>query len=155
MSAPDRPRWGALPITPNPDGRTYRVDRKGEYAVILEVQDRYGEIVDLVAWFEADPAGWLLFFGDQTPVLGARALAYAADHGESIGLYCTPRRWFIAGGLGACVLQWNADLSPVFDGVSRILPDHPELSGRLRRALRAREPKIAAASAKETRRANR
>ncbi len=149
------PQVGVLPITPEPDGRTFQVDRDGEHAAILEVQDRHGETRDFVAWLESEPSEWWLFLGEQVPVLGARALAYAIDHSESIGLYSTPRQWLASGGLGACVLQWDADLHPLFIDVPRVLTDHPELGARLRRVLRAREPKIAAASAKETRRANR
>ena len=146
------PRVGVLPIVPQPDGRTYRVDHGGEHAAVLEVQDRHGETRDLVAWFESDPSWWWLFFGDQIPVLGARALTYAIDHRESIGFYSTPRLWLASGGLGACVLQWDADLRPLFDGISRALPDRPALGDRLRRALRGQEPQTAALAAMEMRR---
>ena len=85
---------GTARIRPNADG-TFRYDPKGQPATTLGVNDRHGNLVDVVAWPE-DPRQWWLRRGDQTPILGARALAMAAWHGESVKLYCTPKGWLRA-----------------------------------------------------------
>ena len=58
------------------DDGTYVVDPHGKLAALVPVRDRYGELVDLVAWFPDNPSAWWLRYGDECPVLGSRALGY-------------------------------------------------------------------------------
>ena len=47
------PRFGAARIVTSADG-TYRPDQAGEWAAVMGVHDRFGELVDLVSWFPDD-----------------------------------------------------------------------------------------------------
>ena len=128
---------------------TFAPDDHGKLAAVLGVDDRYGELVDLVAWFPDRPSPWWLRHGDDCPILGAAALAQAAWHGEAVKLYSTPEAWLSAqsregSGWMVCILDWGVDLAPLFDGVSRVNCDSPELQNRLWRAFRKREPRITA-----------
>ncbi len=137
---------GAAPIATSDDG-TYQPDPAGEWAAILAVHDRFGELVDLVSWLPENPCRWWLRVGDETPILGCQALAFAADCGKRIRLWSTPEQWLRAGGLGqrhqdVCILHWGVDLAPLFDGVSHVLCESLGLEHRLRSTLRIWEPKI-------------
>lgn len=106
--------------------------------------------MDLVAWFPDDPTRWWLRHGDETPILGARALAIATWYGEPIQLYGTPELWLHAHSRaydmdtarGICILQPGVDLKPLLDGVSRVDCENAEVEDMLRRAMRAWEPKL-------------
>ncbi len=134
------------------DDGTWRADPSGFPAVLMAVHDRYGELVDLVAWSPDKPSAWRLRFGDECPILGAAGLAQAAWHQEAASLYSTPERWLRSrcrahGGdhhQAICILHWGVDLGPLFEGVSRVECDSPALRNRFRKALRAWEPKITA-----------
>lgn len=139
---------GTAHIRPEAGG-TFRYDPKGQPATTLGVNDRHGNLVDVVAWCD-DSRHWWLRRGDQTPILGARALAIAAWHGEPVKIHCTPEGWFQAieraSGTDTtariCILQPGADLRPLLDGVSRVDCETADLEDMLRRDLRAWEPKI-------------
>ena len=73
LSPRERVVLGAARIMTSADG-TYRPDAAGEWAAILAVHDRFGELVDLVSWLPENPCRWWLRIGDETPVLGAQAL---------------------------------------------------------------------------------
>ena len=139
---------GAARISPQADG-TFRYDRKGEPATTLGVSARDGNLADVVAWCK-DPHQWWLRRGDQTPIVGARALAIAAWHGEPVKLYGTPKGWLQAHSRAGdtdttyriCILQPGVDLRPLLDGVSRVDCENADLEEMLRRAMRAWEPKL-------------
>lgn len=143
---------GTARIRPNADG-TYHYDAKGQPATLLVVEDRYGAFTDILAWSQ-DPCRWWLRRGGQTPVLGARALAMAAWHGEKVKFYATPEGWLQAHSRAddmdtahrICILQPGADLRPLLDGVSRVECENAGLEEMLRRALRAWEPKLCSSS---------
>ena len=144
LSPRERVALGAAPIMTSSDG-AYRPDPAGEWAAILAVHDRFGELIDLVSWLPETPSRWWLRVGDETPVLGARALAFAADCGKPIRLFSTPEEWLRARGNRGdhvCVLNWGVDLCPLFNGVSQILCNTPGLERRLREKLRQWEPEI-------------
>ncbi len=162
MTGAHLPRFGRAQIQPLASG-AYRPSDAGQWAVILEVRDRHNELADLVAWLPGDPGHWWLRDGDETPVLGARPLAFAADCHEPVTLLPTPEAWLFAPrerpkldarmtgaeisvGPGAvvCIMDWGVDLAPLFEGVSQVDCDSPELQKRLQRSLRAREPRITA-----------
>ena len=142
-------RFGRARIEPLPTG-TYRTADVGQWAVVLEVHDCFDDLVDLVAWFPDDPTRWWLRHGDETPILGVRALAIATWYGEPIQLYGTPELWLHAHSRaydmdtarGICILQPGVDLKPLLDGVSRVDCENAELKDILRRAMRAWEPKL-------------
>ena len=96
-----RPSLGAAPITTAANG-TYKPDIAGKWAAVVPVHDRFGELVDLCAWFPDKPGRWWLRLREPTPILGTEALAIAAAEGEPINLHGTPERWLIAQA-GACI----------------------------------------------------
>ena len=142
------------------DDGTWRADPSGFPAVLMAVHDRYGELVDLVAWSPDKPSAWRLRFGDECPILGAADLAQTAWYQDPVSLYSTPERWLRArcrahggdrldhqGGdhhQAICILHWGVELGPLFEGVSRVECDSPELRDRFRKAIRSWEPKITA-----------
>ena len=143
------------------DGR-WCADPSGFPAVLMAVHNRYGELVDLVAWSPDKPSAWRLRFGDECPILGAADLAQTAWYQEPVSLYSTPERWLRARGSrlyhegdhldhqggdhhqAICILHWGVELGPLFEGVSRVECDSPELGDRFRKAIRSWEPKITA-----------
>ena len=131
------------------DGR-WCADPSGFPAVLMAVHNRYGELVDLVAWSPDKPSAWRLRFGDECPILGAADLAQAAWYQEPVFLYSTPERWLIGRRRApsvpspVCILDWGVEPGPLFEGVSRIECDSPELGDRFRKAIRSWEPKITA-----------
>ena len=137
-------------IAPAADG-SFSYDRAGMLALILAVEDCHGNFVDAIAWGR-DPSPWWLRRGDQTPILGAPALAEACWHHEHILLWETPGAWVQSHRPGGeadrhhcvCILRWDVDLRPLFEGVPRIDCAVPELRGPLRKALRRFEPQITA-----------
>ena len=154
------PRFGRSRVQPLASG-AYRPSGDGQWAVILGVQDRFDEIVDLVAWLPKDPSRWWLRDGDETPILGARALAFAADCHEPATLLPTPEAWlfahrerpkidarmtgaevYVGPDAVVCIMDWGVDLGPLFDGVSRVNCESQALSERFTTALRQWEPKI-------------
>ncbi len=153
-----------------PDDGTWRADPSGFPAVLMAVHDRYGELVDLVAWSPDKPSAWRLRFGDECPILGAADLAQAAWYQESVSLYSTPERWLRArrrahaGGRldhqggdhrqAICILHWGVDMGPLFEGVTTVSCDSPELHDRFRNSLRAWEPKTTTSTSREGRHAS-
>ena len=151
------PRFGRARIQPLVGGN-YRPSRDGQWAVILEVRDRHDEPADLAAWLPKDPSRWWLRHGDETPILGARALAFAADCHEPVALLPTPEAWLFSHSKPnsravVCVLDWGADIGPLFEGVTTVSCDSPELRDRFRKALRAWEPKTTTSRSREARHA--
>lgn len=140
-----RPRFGRARIQPLVGGN-YRPSDDGQWAVILEVRDRFDEIVDCVGWLPADPSRWWLRHGDDCPILGAAALAQAAWHGEAVKLYASAEAWLRAQYHhhrdAVCILRGGIDLRPLFDGVSRVDCQTVKLKQRLERQLRAFEPRL-------------
>ena len=121
---------------------TYRPDTSGEWAAILAVHDQDGEVADLCAWFLDQPSRWWLYYGDEMPILGARALAVAAYFGDPIRLHSTPERWLLARGDGVVILRWDVDCRELFEGVSHVECDCPQLQRRFHQALRSWEPPV-------------
>ena len=148
MSETTLPRFGRLRIQPLASGN-YRPSDDGQWAVVLGVQDRFDELVDCVAWSPDDPGRWWLRYGEEVPLLGARGLAIAAWHGEPVTLLPTPETWLQAHcerseGSVICVMDWGVNLAELFEGVSRVDCDSPDLQKRLQWTLRAWEPQITA-----------
>lgn len=147
----DLPRFGRARIETLPDG-LYRPSDEGGWAVVLGACDQFGEIVDAVAWHPEDPGHWWLRHGNETAVLGAPALAFAADEAKPIRLLSTPDGWlmehmrYLSEGNHsdypiACVIDWGAALEPLFHGIPRVDCDGPELHKRLLRSFREWEPR--------------
>lgn len=144
------PRFGRARIQPL-EGGTYRPVAAGQAAVILAVDDRYGEIADLVVWSPDKPSEWWLRFGDECPILGAADLAFAADCHEPVTLLPTPEAWLFSHSKPnsravVAVIDWGVDIGPLFEGVTTVSCDSPELRDRFRKALRAWEPKTTSTS---------
>ena len=145
----EAPIFTVARIAAQADG-SFAYSRSGSLALTLAVEDRHGDMVDVVAW--RDPSPWWLRRGDQTPILGAPALAMASWHHDPVLLWETPEAWVRSHRPGGeadrhhcvCILRWDVDLRPLFEGVPRIDCAVPELRGQLRKALRRFEPQITA-----------
>ena len=118
------------------DDGTWHADPGGAPAVLVPVHDRHGDWVDILAYHLDDPCEWRLRFGDECPILGATALAQAAWDQEYRSGPSVPSP--------VCILDWGVELGPLFEGVSTVACDSPELHDRLQQALRAWEPEITA-----------
>ncbi len=113
------------------DNGTYSVDPHGRLAALIPVRDRWGEIVDTVAFFPDEPEQWWLRFGDETPILGAEALNYAECDSRPLMLWETPLQWLLQRRKGAVVLDWGVDLRPVFQDIPTVDSQSTALSDRL------------------------
>ena len=134
-------RLTALRIETKSDG-TYRVDPEGRLAVVVLVRDRYGEIVDTVAFFPDKPEQGHLRYGDATPILGARALAMAAGERRPLTLWETPEHWLINCRGGAVVLDWSVNLRPLFTDIPSITCESQALRDRLLQNFLRFAPKL-------------
>ena len=146
MSAAALPRFGRARVQPLASG-AYRPSGDGKWAVILEVHDRHEELVDLVAWLPDDAGHWWLRAGGETPLLGARDLAIAADRHEPVSLLPTPEQWLFAHSTPnscavVCIMDWGVTLAELFAGVSKVECQGADLQNRFQRALRVWEPQI-------------
>lgn len=141
-----RPSVVAAQILPRENG-TFEWSKTGRWALTVGVYDHNELLIDFIAYFSDDPSRWFLRRRTESPVLGARDIAFAVDQQQPVALFSTPDLW-LSGHCGrswrsiACIVDWSVNLAPLFDGVSRIECDSPELQKRLRRALREWEPKI-------------
>ena len=141
------------------DDGSWRADPSGAPAVLASVHDRYGDLVDLVAWLPDKPSAWWLRYGDECPILGAADLAQAAWYQEPVSLYSTPESWLRARCRArdgdhhhqegdrrrCCILRWGLDLTALFAGVRVVHCETAELEHRLLRLFRAWEPKTSSA----------
>ena len=124
-------RLTALRIETKSDG-TYTADPQGRLAVLVPVRDRWGEIADIVAFTQEAPEQWWCRYGDETPILGAWALAHAAWERQPLVLWETPLQWLLQRRSGSVVLDWGVDLRPVFEDIPVIDCQSPALRERLR-----------------------
>ena len=144
----EAPNFMVARIAPQADGG-FAYDRSGSLAITVAVEDRHGDMVDVVAWGR-DPYRWWLRRGDQTPILGANSLAMASWHHEHILLWATPEAWVGAHRPGGeadrsycvAVLRWDVDLRPLFDGVPSVQCQTPSLARLLENALHQFDPEI-------------
>ena len=141
LSTPEFLFIGAARIVSHRDG-TYTPAATGEWVVLMGVFDRLGELCDLVAWQPDHPGRWWLRVGDVCPLLGAGNLELAVLCHESITVHPTPEARVRAAGRGVCILDWDAPLNEIFDGVVAVECSNPTLKHQFRQALRRREPSI-------------
>lgn len=120
----------------------YEPDSDGDEAMIVPVQDRHGELVDIVAWFLDKPEIWWLRLGDETPFLGTRNLAMAAYYGDPITLHPNPESWLLAGRKGVCILKWSWRLDDLFEGVGVVECSSTPLQRKLIASLRRWEHRL-------------
>ena len=132
MRKPCVPRLTAVRIASKNDG-TYYVDPHGRLAALIPVLDRWGELVDIVAFFPDEPEQWWCRDGDETPILGAQALADAAWERRPLVLWETPLQWFLQRRTGSVVLDWGVDLRPIFEDIPTVDCQSMALSDRLQR----------------------
>ena len=126
----ERFRLTAIRIACKNDG-TYSVDPHGRLAALIPVQDRWGEIVDAVAFFQDESEQWWLRYGDETPILGAEALAEAAWERQPLMLWETPLQWLLQRRSGSVVLDWGVDLRPLMEEIPAVSCQSTALSDRL------------------------
>ena len=125
-------RLAAIRIATKDDG-TYTVDPHGRLGVLVPVRDRWGEIVDTVAFLQDEPEQWWLRFGDETPILGAWELAHAAYQHQALILWENPLQWLLKHRSGAVVLDWGVDLRVLLENIPSITCQSHALQDRLRR----------------------
>ena len=136
-----RPSFVMVRIEPRPDG-TFLPSEAGQWAVTVGVDDSNERLCDFCAWFLDDEWHWWLRRGDQCHVLGVQELAFAADCHKTIKLVSTPEAWVRSRGRGVCLLKWDLDLAPLFEGVERVECDSPNLELQFREMLRRWEPQV-------------
>ena len=128
----NRFRLTAVRIAEKNDG-TYTVDPHGRLAALIPVRDRWGNLVDAVAFFPDEPEQWWCRYGDETPILGAKALAYTAWERQPLMLWETPLQWLLQHRSGSVVLDWGVDLRPVLEDIPEVTCQSKALSDRLQR----------------------
>ena len=134
-------RLTAIRIAGKNDG-TYSLDPHGRLAALIPVRDRWGEIVDAVAFFPDEPEQWWRRYGDETPILGVQALTDAAWERQPLKLWETPLQWLLKRRSGCAVLDWGCDLRPLFDEVPEIVCQSRALSDRLKENFLAFGPRL-------------
>ena len=133
----------AIRIAGKNDG-TYAPDPHGRLAVLIPVRDRWGEIVDIVAFIQDEPEQWWCRHGDETPILGAQALAHAAWERQPLILWETPLQWLLQRRSGCVVLDWGVDLRPLLEDVPAVKCQSAALRGRLQENFLAFGPRLTA-----------
>ena len=112
----EAPNFMVARIAAQADGG-FTHSRNGSLALTLAVEDRHGDMVDVVAWGR-DPCRWWLRRGDQTPILGAlsaQCRERLAEHLHRLGSRpCLEALIEVADG---------ADLDGVLTRYSRLDPD--------------------------------
>jgi hypothetical protein len=128
--------YGVAPVRflASPGGRWEFDWINGAWGTAIFVPNRGGEYVDAVVWDDSDDTRWWTRFG-AVPILGRENAALAATAGWPVRVYATPRRWMLANGRGVCVLDWNAHLRPLLDGIDRLIADSQDLADKINRAL--------------------
>ncbi len=134
-------RLTALRIETKSDG-TYTVDPQGPLAVLVPVRNRWGEITDIVAFIQDEPEQWWRRYGDDTPILGAQALAHAAFERRPLVLWETPLQWLLQRRSGSVVLDWGVDLRPIFGDVPAIICQSAAPRSRLQENFLAFGPRL-------------
>lgn len=125
-------RLTALRIETKSDG-TYTADPQGRLAVLVPARDRWGEITDIVAFIQDESEQWWCRYGDETPILGAWALAHAAWERQPLILWETPLQWLLHRRSGSVVLDWGVDLRPIFEDIPAVNCQSAALRYRLQR----------------------
>ena len=111
---------------PAPDGRL---------AHVLPVIDRFGNQVDLVAWFDADPFDWYRARLDAA-VLGDKVLQVAELERTPVLCLETPARWHAAADpCAVCVIDWSADPRFIFGDVAAVEFESERLLKRFSQAV--------------------
>lgn len=133
------PKFGRGLIHAEPSGLYQPAEDDGDPAVLLGVADRYGGLVDLVAWHHDRPSRWWVRRG-VCEILGEAEIDRAFSLNLPLYLFETPDGWLFNHGPGgywpaACVLDWQVDPRPIFSGI-RIVCESQELMARLDEAQR-------------------
>ncbi len=134
-------RLTSIRIAGKNDG-TYALDPHGRLAVLVPVRDRWGEITDIVAFIQDEPEQWWCRCGDDTPILGAPALAHAAWERRPLILWETPLQWLLQRRSGSAVLDWGCNLRPIFEDVPAINCQSAALRSRLQENFLAFGPRL-------------
>jgi hypothetical protein len=133
QAVPPHLRFATIRIRAYSDG-IWEPHPNGANAVVLNVPDATGERFDIVAWFPAHPRTWWLRRG-RAVLLGASNIPHAERAGTPLVVQATPARWLAAGGTGACVLDWSADLRVPLGGVADLVAKSEPHASRLAAAL--------------------
>ncbi len=140
-AGPQPIRLTSIRIVGKNDG-TYSPDPNGRLAVLVPVRDRWGETTDIVAFIQDEPEQWWCRYGDETPILGAWALAHAAWERQPLILWETPLQWLLQRRSGSVVLDWGIDLRPIFEDVPAINCQSAALRSRLQENFLAFGPRL-------------
>ena len=140
----ERFRLLSLRITTKDDG-LYTVDPRGKLMAVVPVRDRWGEIMDAVAFLPCRPGRWWLRYQD-TAILGAQALAEAAWERQPLEMWETPQDWLLQRSRGSVVLDWGVDLRPIFEDIPEIKCQSKALIDRLQQNFLRFGPRLTVSS---------
>jgi hypothetical protein len=118
-------------FTPSPEPNI------GVWAHMLPIWDDDNSLIDVVAWEKSRPGVWWLM-RRATTHLGRHAGDLACITRQEVWLTTTPDRYLCHySGHAMCILDWSADLRPIFLGIRGIRCDSPALKQHLDATLAA------------------
>ena len=139
------------PVVADPP-RSFRVDTAGAEAVVIDVLDEAGRVVDMVSWRPGAPYQWRTMFG-RAPVLGA-AYAMNPNHDGPLRMWRAPERWLQADCRGvvpldlARTVRWLLDVDSVVATLAPEDEDHAAEIAATRRAIVNRQSIVVPARAR-------
>jgi hypothetical protein len=125
-------------IRPNVDGATFtRVqdrERGVIEAVLLEIHDDDGTLIDVAAWERSRPQTWWLHRGVVT-VIGEKELTWAWYDERAPYLVETPADFIACDGRAACILDWTTRIDDFLHGLKPAICNTERLRIRIERTL--------------------
>ena len=112
------------PIVADPP-RSFLIDPAGPDAVVVDVLDEDGRIIDLVSWRPAFPTNWRTFSG-RASTLGLQGAIVAATYNDPLRIWRTPERWCQADCRGVVPLDMERTVRWLIDHdgmVSTLAPE--------------------------------
>jgi hypothetical protein len=131
--------WPAATILPSGDG-TWQptAEQPGEEGIdasLLQIEERDGSLVDVVAWeMMGDPGIWWLRWGRATH-LGQWCIELGNRESKPIWLVGTPRAYLKHAPLAVCILNWRTDVRAILAQANGIICTSPSLMARVRRVI--------------------
>lgn len=130
------PPFGIANVELSPGAYFQSIEKPAGVGAIIQPVIEDGEIVDLIAWRSLRPDDWRWRRGTGW-ALGVDNLKNTGgwDGCKSIRLFSTPLEWLCAGGIGSCILNWDAPEIRHFDGFDTIECTEARVAQKLRPIL--------------------